>query len=217
MVFASIFRDAVDTLDRFFYQIDKLETLLDVPVYLVVAEGDSTDRTHSLLYQRMRRSDTLLKVDHGGPKFGSIDHPQRWAQIAYVCNHVMDALPENKPVIYCEQDLQWEPDVMLRLLQDLGTCAAVAPMSMHKGGFYDIWGHRGLDGTRFNAVPPYHPSLETDEPLVEISSAGSCVVMRHDVARTARFGVNDCIVGLGRNIRRHHQLWLDKRVSVYHP
>ena len=72
-------------------------------------------------------------------------------------------------------------------------------------------------GSRAN--PPYHPSLLTDEPLVEIASAGSCVVMREEVAAVARFGENDCIVGLGREIRERAKasLWLDKRVAVHHP
>jgi hypothetical protein len=108
---------------------------------------------------------------------------------------------------------------MVQLLEDLQVKDAVACMSMHDGRFYDVWGHRGLDGYRFTTHPPYHVALERSQsPLVEIMSAGSCVVMRPEVAKVARFGSVDGIVGLGRSIRmKGFTLWLDRRCQVTHP
>lgn len=219
---ASIFRDSTDYLDRYFTQIDELEHALGAYVRLCIAEGDSTDGTHNALYRHTHErghDDTLLKIDHGGPKYGSVDVPERWAQIAYVCNSVMDCLEPSGPVIYVESDLVWHAPTMLRLLEDLGTVEAVAPMSMKDGHFYDIWGHRGLDGERFTYAPPFHQSLNQPDDLIEIGSAGSCVVMRPEIAKIARFGENDCIVGLGRDIRFKcgAHLWLDRTVQVTHP
>lgn len=185
---------------------------------LVVAEGDSTDDTWKMLESSLEDDDLLLKKEHGGPKFGSVDHMDRWWRIALVCNAVMDAIPhDGRPVIYVESDLIWTPDVMISLLADLATVSAVAPMSMRDGRFYDIWGHRGLDGARFSPHPPYHRDLEGAEGLVPIGSAGSCVVMRGDVAARVRFGENDCIVGLGRDLQQNGGLYLDPRVAVHHP
>ena len=219
---ASIFRDSAHYLPDYFMQIAHLEDALGADVRLVLAEGDSQDGTHNQLHQflRMRgEGDTLLKVDHGGPKYGSVDVPERWAQIAYVCNAVMSALEPTGPVIYVESDLHWKPDTMLMLLEDLAICEAVAPLSMHEGRFYDLWGHRGVDGTRFRPYPPYHDDLNTEAHLVKIGSAGSCVVMRPEIAKIARFGENDAIVGLGRDIRFKcgADLWLDTRCQVVHP
>lgn len=216
---ASIFRDSTGYLERYFTQVCELEIALGEPVTLVIAEGDSTDGTHNVLYRQLHErggGDTLLKVDHGGPSFAAVDSPQRWAQIAQVCNAVMDALPL-APTIYVESDLIWEPDTMLQLLKDLEEVPAVAPLCLKGDRFYDVWGHRDIDGARFRPYEPFHDL--GDEPLVEIGSAGSCVVMRPDVAQVARFGDNDAIVGLGRDIRfrANASLWLDQRVAVHHP
>lgn len=218
----SIFRDSVEYVDRYFEQVAKLEAHLGEEVRLVLAEGDSTDDTYEAISEHLvdhANGDELLKVDHGGPKYGSVDNPDRWARIAMVCNRVMEAASAYLgPKIYVESDLIWTPQTMEQLLEDLAVVPAVAPLSMRHGSFYDIWGHRGLDGERFQSAPPYHPSIN-GAPLVEIGSAGSCVVMREEVARVARFGELDCIVGLGRDIRYNAKasLWLDTRVQVEHP
>ena len=62
-------------------------------VYNQQAYDGTFDALSSLLVDHAS-DDILLKVDHGGPKFGSIDHPQRWAQLALCCNAVMDAFPD---------------------------------------------------------------------------------------------------------------------------
>lgn len=220
---SSIFRDSADYVDSYFAQVYALEGALGEPVRLVIAEGDSTDDTYALLEKQLvdhAEGDVLLKIDHGGRKFGSIDHPERWAQIALVCNGVMEAASEYLgPKIYVESDLIWEPPTMLQLLEDLAVYPAVAPLSIKDGRFYDTFGHRGLDGKAFEYTEPYHEVMLRMAPVVEIASAGSCVVMREEVAAVARFGENDCIVGLGRNIRERAgaSLWLDKRVAVHHP
>ena len=216
---SSIFRDSTGYVSRYFDQIADLEEVVG-RVQLVIAEGDSTDLTHQWLKDHCDQragDDVLLKVEHGGPRFASVDDPARWRQIAMVCNAVAEFWDQT--TIYVESDLTWTPHTMVRLLEDLEHVEAVAPMCMHQGRFYDIWGHRGLDGIRFTMAPPYHADLErSHEDLVEIGSAGSCVAMRPDVARRARFGEDDCMVGLGHSIRDGGgHLWLDPRVAVYHP
>jgi len=157
----SIFRNSEDYIDRYFLQIYNLERVLGEPIRLVIAEGDSADDTYEQLEKHLvdhAEGDLLLKIDHGGPTFGSVDHPQRWAQIALVCNGVMEAASEYVgPKIYVESDLIWEPPTMIQLLEDLAVYPAVAPMSMMGTRFYDHWGHRGLDGVRFTGEPPLPP------------------------------------------------------------
>jgi hypothetical protein len=213
---ASMFRDSVDDLGRYFDQIEALDGMIDVR--LVIAEGDSVDNTYNELDGRIGRADTLLKVDHGGVRYPSVDTELRWAKLAYVCNTIMEHVPDDAPLIYVESDLIWDAQTMLRLLDHLEQVPAVAPMCFQDERFYDTFGHRGLDGQRFHMFPPYHPDLEFGSGLVEIGSAGSCVAMRAEVIPKARFGDNDCIVGLGRSIRENgFSFWLDPTLKVLHP
>lgn len=235
VVICSIFRDSESYLDRYCGQVASLVGWLAggrVSTHLIWVEGDSSDNTYGILQQRggflsgiagmynTRCDLTLLKHDHGGPKFGSVEDDIRWRNISAVCNTGLAAVREqDTSVIYVESDLIWSRETMLELLDDLNTVEAVAPMCFHQptGLFYDTWGHR-KDGVRFSQHPPYHPGIQ-NLGLTRINSAGSCIAMQGDVARKCRFNPPELgIVGLGMDmLRAGKQLWLDPRQSVYHP
>lgn len=211
----SAFRDGAHYVDRYFAQVDALRAHLPVTCYLV--EGDSADGTAGALIDRLTDRDasaTLIHVNHGGPKFTSVDHPQRWNQIAQVWNTLLDKLPQAGDAILVEADLCWEPDTMLALLADLAAgCDAVAPQSVKDGRFYDTWGHRWSEDQRFSDEP-----LPEDAGLQPIFSAGSCIAMRQEVYRDCRFGENDGIVGFGRDLHfKDYSMFVDPAVSVVHP
>jgi hypothetical protein len=93
-------------------------------------------------------------------------------------------------VVYVESDLVWTPhdvgsliDIAFERREDFDV---VAPLVFAGEAFYDIWGFRGTDGERFGPFAPYHPSLERGEAIVEIGSAGSCLVMAGKIARTVK-------------------------------
>lgn len=221
IVVASIFRNSSGYVDRYFEQVNRLRK--DFRVRLVVAEGDSTDDTYDLLDKELLDNDTLLKVDHGGPEYGSYDIPERWAQIAYVCNEVLRHLDmkDDDRLIYVESDLVWPVDTMHFLLRDLDHVGAVAAMSMHgqTGRFYDIWGHVGIDGVPFSPLAPFHSSLEHVKSgrLYPIQSAGSCIAVRGDIVNKGlEFSNEDAIRGFCRTIRDHTPLMLDPDAVVFH-
>lgn len=221
IVVASIFRNSSAYIDRYFQQIDALRR--DHRVRLVVAEGDSTDNTYDLLDERLMDHDSLLRVDHGGPEFESVDHPQRWAQIAYVCNEVLRHLDmkDKDKLIYVESDLMWPVDTMHYLIADLDKVPAVAAMSIQAstGRFYDVWGHVGTDGVPFSPLAPFHSSLEHVKSgrLYPIQSAGSCIAVRGEIVNKGlEFSYDDCIRGFCRTIRDHTALMLDPDAVVYH-
>lgn len=221
LVIASIFRNSESYLWRYFTQLEELRE--NQRFRLVLAEGDSTDDTLDLLEKQIGPKDTLLKVDHGGPEFGSIDNEQRWGQIAYVCNTVLDNLDlaDDDKLIYVESDLAWSWTSMMRLAHHLDVIGAVAAMSYHanSGKFYDTWGHVGLDGVPFSREEPYHSSLANLKPgrLTAIQSAGSCIAVRGDIVnRGVRFSEKDCIRGFCRTIRDHTALYLDTGAEVFH-
>jgi hypothetical protein len=180
-----------------------------VDVRLVVAEGDSTDATLDHLKQRMADDDTLLKVDHGGPRYGSVDHPERWDQIAMVFRATAERVEDpGDAFIWVESDLLWRPEVMLGLLTDLGEVEAVSPLILCDGGlrFYDVYGYK-IKGQNFEAMPPYYPPQEPG--LVKIDSAGSCFATT-DWDAVARWSGHWPYPAEGR-------LWLDPSLVVTHP
>lgn len=171
---ASIFRDSISYLDRYFKQIEGLRRFADVR--LLLAEGDSTDATYKVLTEYMGLRDILVKFDHGGPNYGSVDNPARWDQIAKVVRGLLDRF-DNKgdKFVWVESDLIWRPEALQSLMQER---VPVAPMVMRWERFYDIWGFR-IGGTGFRPVAPYYGFYPPG--LVKIDSCGSCFVLsRHD-------------------------------------
>jgi hypothetical protein len=218
-------------LDRYFAQVAQLQHALRGALRLILVEGDSTDDTWAQLHRRCDGLDAVIvKREHGGPAYGSVDLPARWKQLAYCCNGVLDAVRDMTDVsalIYVESDLVWRPETMLRLLSVAGTSGAAAPMCFTapqgldgpRGTFYDIWGHM-KDGVNFSPHPPYHPALTNGQRLVAIDSAGSCVVASGGIVRDprVRFDEADCIRGYCRSIRALGvTLWLDTTCEVRHP
>jgi glycosyltransferase involved in cell wall biosynthesis len=226
----SIVRNGMGYIDRYAHQVGELARLLyengehDLDVY--IAEGDSTDGTWEWLQGWAAKNPheygvTAIKADHGGPVFGSVDNPTRWQNIARTYNRAFQVTGLHRPdaVIQVESDLIWHPETMRSLLAHLEQVPAVAPMSMHQRGFFwDIWGHRGMDGDHFTNQPPYYWGL-VDLPLgklMQISSAGSCIVMRGEIAGRCWFDEADAM--LGKDIyAKGYSLWLDPSLSVTHP
>lgn len=226
---ASILRNAEGYLERYLCQAAALRELLAArgdTLILRVAEGDSEDGTWARLLDAQRDTAGMVvyKFDHGGPAFGSIDDPMRWANIARTWNRLLDGIKEDDfdALIYVEADLLWEPLTMVRLLGRLNEHGLpvdiVAPMSMHVAGFfYDTWGYR-VAGQRFSPNPPYYPALASLGPgdLLRIDSAGSCQAMRDVVARRCRLSPTDAMIGHDVQAKGFC-FWLDPSLTVLHP
>lgn len=176
ILLASMFRNAAPHVDRYFSQVESLRENLDVQ--LVLAEGDSSDDTYALVEKHLDPHDTLLKVDHGGRHYGSVDHPQRWTDIAKVATAIIaEAAPRLKSAeafIWVESDLLWNAEGMTALLRDVQSVPAIAPMILdaHQPRFYDVWGYR-KNGVRFTPQPPYAAL----DGITTIDSCGSCFVL----------------------------------------
>jgi hypothetical protein len=229
VVLASIMRNGSGYLDRYFSQAAALREVLanqGHTLLMRVAEGDSSDDTWARLIEAVRDTPgmAVYKLDHGGPEFGSIDDATRWRNIARTWNSLFERIKEDDfdALIYVEADLLWEPLTMVRLLdrldERLRPVDVVSPMSMHVAGFfYDTWGYRA-GGQRFGPNPPYHPQLagRAAENLLRLDSAGSCKVMRDEVARRCRFSEADAM--LGHDIKaKGYFFYLDHSLAVYHP
>lgn len=221
MILASVFRDASDYLDRYQDQVKALREHL--PVHVVAVEGDSRDDT----WRRLQSLDFYsLKVEHGGPRYGSIDFPTRWRQLAAACNVAMIAATRlckpDDPFVYVESDLLWEPETILTLVDDLARVPAVAPMSMiwdyseDRERFYDCFGHT-KNGRPFDYQAPYCDGWDPGS-LIPIDTAGSCFVTSGHYLPYLNFSPTECIRGVGQSLRDNGwQLYLDPTVKVLHP
>jgi hypothetical protein len=220
----SAFRNCGPNVMRYVERVASLRnsrfTIAD-QVRIIAAEGDSTDDTRGLLAYAARYHGVPLdfvECAHGGPEFGSTEAPERMQALSKVCNAIFDDVrPEDDALFYVESDLLWDYNTAKTLIsrafhRDAGFDVFV-PMVMAGPAFYDIWGFRTLDGTRFSSLPPFAPGLS--DGLYEIGSAGSCLAMRGEVARACRVRNDYCLVGWCEDARaRGYRLALCPHLSV---
>ena len=210
VLLASMFHQAESYIPRYFAQVGALRE--HVPVTLYMAEGDSTDNTRRILEAYCQPGDQVIEASHGQMVFGSVDRPERWKQIAYVCNTLLDSLPQAGNLIYVEADLIWAAETMTHLLGDLTIVDAVSPLVYQRDRFYDTWGFRFLDGTHIGSSPVRH------EGLKKILSAGSCIAMRPEVYRECRFTDDEAIVGFCKEMHAEgFKLYADTDLRIEHP
>lgn len=224
IIVTSIIRNGMSYLDRYMAQVAQLRMALSDTAMVIhaVAEGDSTDATWRALsdYALQRNWLHLVKADHGGALYGSVNNGERWRNIALTWNRLFDAVMplDFDKLLYVESDLIWTPSTMVALLDRLNLPGidVIAPMSMRGDYFYDTWGHRAR-GLHFSNLPPFHPMLaDGSNQLHRIDSAGSCKAMRGIVARQCRFSEVDAMIGHDVH-RNHFAMWLDSSLRVEHP
>lgn len=219
----SIFRDHAEKLPTYIRQI----TTLDYPsdkIQIVAVEGDSEDETLAMLRGWSDKRLHLMKHDLGLPRFPSIENPIRLRGLSAVGNTALDYIASQVEVdfiLWIESDLIWQPDLLKNLLRR--EAPAVAPMvwvELQQGRpvFYDTWGFRHLGGERFKQNErDWYRNTYPLEPF-EVSSAGSCLLMRAGfIYSWARFGER-AIISLCEDIReRSGWIMADPLTEVYHP
>lgn len=217
----SLFRDATWYLDRYLAQVNALRRHVgpNHPVRVIAVEGDSVDDTREQLLRC--EGFEVVKHDHGGPHFGSVEDPRRFEQLSPVANTVFEHVRDDDDVfLFVESDLVWDPhqvgsciDVAFRCDENFDV---VAPLVFAGECFYDVWGFRGLDGSRFGPFSPYHHTLNGS--LTEVSSVGSCLAMRGAVARACRIRNNYCLVGWCEDARNQgFRIGVHPGFRVFHP
>lgn len=220
ILFGSIIRDGEGYLSRYYDQLRSLTN--DYEIGLAICEGDSLDDTGEMIY-RLLPSELVLyayNYSHKGPKFGSVDNPTRWENIAktwnYMLNNIGNALEEYDYFCYMEADLIWNKETIDKLVEGMEDFDCIAPMSMlGENWFYDTWGHRS-NGMNFSAIYPYHPYFNNCLRYMPLESAGSCILMKAEVAQHCRLNLKDAMIG--HDIIKHgYSFVLDKTAIVNHP
>lgn len=198
----------------------------------VAVEGDSTDNTRDDLVNIAAAADIdlqLVTCNHGGPVYGSTEQPERMAALSKVGNAIFDSVRESDDVlVYVESDLVWDAETVRSLIDhatlgrvDKTAYDVVSPLVFAGDNHYDCWALRGLDGERFAPFPPYHSSLKSFAEiggLVEVSSAGSCLVMRAEIVRRVRIVNDNALVGWCEEARRQgYRIWVAPELRIRHP
>jgi hypothetical protein len=239
VVLGSAFRNAAGKqIERWANQCDSLDKglrLLDFGFKMVAIEGDSTDSTRkeldALTYFLPL---SVYTCNHGGPVFGSTEHSDRLTALSKVGNAILDHSTERDcdVLVYVESDLIWTPETIISLISKVSQgYDIIAPLIFAGDLFYDIFVYRGLDGERFSPFYPYHESIgkntllykkEKDtvlvSRLVEVQSAGSCLVMRAEIARKCRIRNDMALLGFCQDVReKGYHIFVDPSQRIQHP
>lgn len=198
----------------------------------VAVEGDSKDATRAQLEALGAKVSGLFELEivtcnHGGPVYRSTESPRRMVALSKVGNAIFNSVRENDDIlIYVESDLIWEGSTISALIDHVvaGEADVVAPLVFAGDNFYDVYAYRGLDGSRFSPFAPYHSSLKSNPlsssltGLTEVSSVGSCLVMRGETARRVRIVNGDALVGwCGEARRLGYQISVAPGLRIRHP
>lgn len=219
ILFGSIVRDGASYLPRYWEQLNSLTDTYEIG--LIITEGDSVDSTWEMLWELYPRQFDLYtyQYSHNGPKFGSVDNPTRWTNIAKTWNYMLDncnKFQEYDYFCYMEADLIWNKETIDKLVEGMDEFDCVAPMSMlGQEWFYDTWGHRS-NGMNFTANYPYHPYFNNCLRYMPLESAGSCILMKSKVAQNCRLSLKDAMIGHDI-IKQGYSFVLDKTAIVNHP
>lgn len=208
-------------LPRYFEQMLKTSERFE-KMRVVVLEGDSTDQTRELLELAREQAPThptapfqldVVRYDTGGPYWPSVDHEDRWRQLATCWNRCLAELQPTQYAVCVESDLVWDVETLSRLLELIGEWHVVYPLlwSTQDDVLYDIWGFR-KNGLRFSPSPPHHPEWD-GSPVFQVDTGGGMIVTTGDVMAKARWADEMCI------LKFPPEYWLGAvmRERVYHP
>src|SRR5688572_2826374 len=100
----SAFRNATSYIQIYFQQMDELLLALNKAGHnlnLILGYGDSHDGTGEMLFEECvyRFSARLVDVSHGGLHYGSVVHPERFKQLAFVGNALWKHIPQDADIV----------------------------------------------------------------------------------------------------------------------
>lgn len=225
LIIASIFRDSCGYLARYFAQVESvLQT--GKRVGFCWLEGDSRDGTFTQLESAMNRlgdrydcETTLVKYDVGGPYWPSIDHADRWKQLANVWNRNLSLLRlvPAQHVMFVESDLIWQAEHVQALLSNLAFMdVAYGALFKANGTFYDT--HATVtNGEHWTVHPPYYPpnTQLVDGQWVPVETSGGMIVTTGDVVQNECQGWSEdgCVLQFSPELTTY----VDMSVRVIHP
>jgi hypothetical protein len=228
VVIGSAFRNAAGRqMSNYVRQLELLRKRLNSyghTLSWIAAEGDSHDNTRIELQRYAAQLPIELRLavrEHGLGWFGSVETAERMKALSYVGNGILESVrDEDDVLVYVESDLMWTATTIAALVDTLTVCDVVSPLVFAGNNFYDVWAFRGLDGERFAPFHPYHQSIAEGgvATLIEVSSVGSCLVMRGEVARKCRIRDGGALVSFCHDVRCHgYKIFVNPTLRIDHP
>jgi hypothetical protein len=221
----SFFRNSAASgqAQRFMRQAALLRDAWGGPVRVIAVWGDCADATPHVLMRQAEEHGLALQLhehSHGGPVFGSTEAPARLIALSRLGNAGLELVRETDDlVLYVESDLIWTANTIAALAAHVlaGETQVCAPLIFAGEAFYDIWAFR-KNGHRFGPFYPFHGELRHDGQLTDVDSAGSCLLMRGEVARACRMAEGSCLVGLCADAwAKGFRVAVDASLRVVHP
>jgi hypothetical protein len=206
----------------YFSQLAALQVAWPGELRLIAIYGDCVDRTKRALLEQSERIGIDIELgehNHGQPEFGQTERPERLTALTHLMNFGLAHVRTTDDLVwYVESDLIWHCDIVPRLARTLRTRDAdvVAPLILADGCFYDIWAFR-KNGERFSPFNPFHSALVM-EPVTEVDSAGSALLMTGVAARWCRGRGDQALVSFCDDVRaKGGRILVDSREIVKHP
>lgn len=191
-VILSIFCNSERYIDRYFEQIECLEQ----QPFLILLEGNSTDRTYELLQEKLKGYRHILCQYNVPLVFGSEENSQRFLQLSRLWNFLIDQIPiEAEKVAFIESDLLWSAETLDFLFELTDTYKFVCPQVIKLNFFYDTWGYRYEKNKRFDS-----DIYQLPNQIIPIYSAGSCLVMKAELTK-ARLKKENAFIGFCENVK----------------
>ena len=221
----SAFRNSSSRLRFYFQRVAKLQEHAGKNNYVrvIAVEGDSTDDTRERLTSVARSYGVPVDVhvcNHHGPVYGSTEEPARMKALSKVGNAILAGVDTDLDdvLVYIESDLLWTPHDIGSLIdmayEKRGGYDIFAPMVYSSPGiFYDIWAFR-KNGQRFSPFRPYHSGLQG---VTELDSAGSCLVMRSEVAADVQMNEGALVEWCDNARAQGYKIAVHPHFKVNHP
>jgi hypothetical protein len=213
-------RDGVSYLPSFRRQLESLILDDNGQWNLYCVEGDSHDGSWQFL-QEWAAQDSRITVSqlHVGRAADKDALAINWARAGNACFDLIPKTGQHTHVLWLESDLCFPPETARRLIAH--NVDVVAPVIFLGGQFYDTWGFRGLDGSRWANQAPYHADYRAAS-LLPMQSVGSCVLFSRSAFDT---GIrmrptyeNGLLVGMCNDARSTGlKVWADTGTAILHP
>lgn len=228
------FRNARKYLSLYFSQISALRDLLSQNGYslrLIAAEGDSLDGTRERIIELSKEKNiplTLVDTTHGHMRWGSVEDPLRMRIMSDVMNAALSEVKDSDNIaVWIMSDLEWKAQTLLEMILETeieygaregGYYSIFAPLCLSSSAdsrkiFYDTWAYRLLDGSRFDPIG--FPWQLTGD-WTEVYSAGTCLVMKSQVARCCRAFDNEAVSFCKDAGEKGYSVCVGTRWEVYH-
>jgi len=191
-------------------------------------EGDSQDNTQDVLNEYANRNKNIHLIQKGATynAVSSTEDPNRIASLSRLGSTVIDAAKDQcEYVLFVESDLILPPNLLVycfdaMLNHNLENPGIISPIPLleNQNVFYDTWGFRNLDGSRWNSHPPYHPVLAQHDRFIPMSSIGSCALIKGEALRQGANFYEGAFVEMCRRVRElGYNIYADKAQSIRHP